>query len=138
MAKWAVNGIAQDGSLITTNEQVQEVWTGTTLGLAALMLSDGMERKAMTPLGASITSVMKPKAIGSVLRKLGTSRVTSAHPCNASRCNLGHGDDRSAGSEIARQKEACDDACPVSGAILDACSADSRKSRRGCRCHASC
>jgi len=41
----AVNGIAQDGSLITTNEQVQEVWTGTTLGLAALMLSDGMEKE---------------------------------------------------------------------------------------------
>ena len=28
----AVNGIAADGSLVTTNEQVQEVWTGTTLG----------------------------------------------------------------------------------------------------------
>src|SRR6202022_229380 len=38
----AVNGIAPDGSLVTTNEQVQEVWTGTTLGLAAFMLSEGM------------------------------------------------------------------------------------------------
>jgi uncharacterized protein (DUF608 family) len=30
----AVNGIAPDGSLVKTNEQVQEVWTGTTFGLA--------------------------------------------------------------------------------------------------------
>ncbi len=39
----AVNGMAADGSIIKTNEQVQEVWTGTTFGLAALMLSDGMK-----------------------------------------------------------------------------------------------
>ncbi|MGA8870184.1 MAG: non-lysosomal glucosylceramidase [Candidatus Acidiferrales bacterium] len=39
----AVNGMAPDGSIVTTNEQVQEVWTGTTLGVAALMLSEGMK-----------------------------------------------------------------------------------------------
>jgi non-lysosomal glucosylceramidase len=39
----AVNGIGPDGELITTNEQVQEVWAGTTFGLAALMLSDGLK-----------------------------------------------------------------------------------------------
>jgi non-lysosomal glucosylceramidase len=38
----AVNGIAADGTIIRTNEQVQEVWTGTTFGVAALMLADGM------------------------------------------------------------------------------------------------
>ncbi len=42
----AVNGIAPDGSLVRTNEQVQEVWTGTTFGLAALMLSEGMKDEA--------------------------------------------------------------------------------------------
>jgi non-lysosomal glucosylceramidase len=42
----AVNGIAPDGSLVKTNEQVQEVWTGTTLGLAAFMLSEGMKEEA--------------------------------------------------------------------------------------------
>jgi non-lysosomal glucosylceramidase len=42
----AVNGMGADGSIITTNEQVQEVWTGTTFGLAALMLSDGMKDEA--------------------------------------------------------------------------------------------
>jgi non-lysosomal glucosylceramidase len=42
----AVNGIAPDGSLVKTNEQVQEVWTGTTFGLAALMLSEGMKDEA--------------------------------------------------------------------------------------------
>ena len=39
----AVNGMAPDGSIIKTNEQVQEVWTGTTFSLAALMLGDGMK-----------------------------------------------------------------------------------------------
>jgi non-lysosomal glucosylceramidase len=42
----AVNGIAPDGSLVKTNEQVEEVWTGTTFGLAALMLSDGLKDEA--------------------------------------------------------------------------------------------
>ena len=42
----AVNGIAPDGSLVKTNEQVQEVWTGTTLGLAAFMLGEGMKDEA--------------------------------------------------------------------------------------------
>jgi non-lysosomal glucosylceramidase len=39
----AMNGMAADGSLILTNEQVHEVWTGTTYGLAAAMLSEGMK-----------------------------------------------------------------------------------------------
>jgi non-lysosomal glucosylceramidase len=39
----AVNGMAPDGTIIKTNEQVQEVWTGTTFSLAALMLGDGMK-----------------------------------------------------------------------------------------------
>jgi non-lysosomal glucosylceramidase len=42
----AVNGIAADGTLVTTNEQVQEVWTGTTLGLAGFMLGEGMKDEA--------------------------------------------------------------------------------------------
>jgi len=42
----AVNGIAADGSLVKSNEQVQEVWTGTTFGLAALMLGDGLKEEA--------------------------------------------------------------------------------------------
>ena len=42
----AVNGIAPDGSIVETNAQVQEVWTGTTFGLAAFMLSDGLKDEA--------------------------------------------------------------------------------------------
>jgi non-lysosomal glucosylceramidase len=42
----AVNGMAPDGHLIKSNEQVQEVWTGTTFGVAALMLSDGLKDEA--------------------------------------------------------------------------------------------
>jgi non-lysosomal glucosylceramidase len=39
----AVNGIAPDGSIVNSNEQVQEVWTGTTFALAGLMLDEGMK-----------------------------------------------------------------------------------------------
>lgn len=42
----AVNGMAPDGSLVTTNEQVQEVWTGTTFAAAALMLTEGLKDEA--------------------------------------------------------------------------------------------
>src|SRR5580765_1187257 len=39
----AVNGVAADGTAVKTNEQVQEVWTGTTLALAGFMLGEGMK-----------------------------------------------------------------------------------------------
>jgi non-lysosomal glucosylceramidase len=42
----AVNGISADGSLIHSNEQVQEVWTGTTLGLAGFLLGEGLKADA--------------------------------------------------------------------------------------------
>src|SRR5437879_6926305 len=44
----AVNGIAADGRIIQRehNQQVEEVWGGTTFGLAALMLSDGLKDEA--------------------------------------------------------------------------------------------
>jgi non-lysosomal glucosylceramidase len=41
----AVNGIAPDGTLVTSNQQVQEVWTGTTFGAAALMLGEGLKEE---------------------------------------------------------------------------------------------
>jgi non-lysosomal glucosylceramidase len=41
----AVNGIGADGAIIKTNEQVQEVWTGTTFSVAALMLADGLKEE---------------------------------------------------------------------------------------------
>jgi non-lysosomal glucosylceramidase len=39
----AVNGIAADGQIITSNEQVQEVWAGTTFAASALMLQNGLK-----------------------------------------------------------------------------------------------
>jgi non-lysosomal glucosylceramidase len=42
----AVNGAHADGSAVTGNSQVGEVWAGTTFGLAALMLADGMKDEA--------------------------------------------------------------------------------------------
>ncbi|MBS1849396.1 MAG: glucosylceramidase [Acidobacteria bacterium] len=45
-AMGAVNGMAADGSIIKTNEQVQEVWIGTTFSLAATLLNAGMKEEA--------------------------------------------------------------------------------------------
>jgi non-lysosomal glucosylceramidase len=42
----AVNGMAPDGSVVKSNEQTQEVWTGTTFGLASLLLAEGLDREA--------------------------------------------------------------------------------------------
>jgi non-lysosomal glucosylceramidase len=38
----AVNGIGSDGQIIRSNEQVHEVWAGTTFAAAALMLQNGL------------------------------------------------------------------------------------------------
>ena len=42
----AINGIAADGSPLHENEQVEEVWTGTTFSVASHMLSEGMHDEA--------------------------------------------------------------------------------------------
>jgi non-lysosomal glucosylceramidase len=42
----AANGMAADGSILTDNEQGEEVWAGTSFGFAALLLSEGMKDEA--------------------------------------------------------------------------------------------
>ncbi len=42
----AVNGMAPNGTVLKSNEQVQEVWTGTTFSVASLMLGEGMTKEA--------------------------------------------------------------------------------------------
>jgi non-lysosomal glucosylceramidase len=42
----AANGMAADGSILTDNEQGEEVWAGTTFGFAGLLLSEGMKDEA--------------------------------------------------------------------------------------------
>ncbi len=42
----AVNGMNADGTLIRENEQSEEVWVGTTFGLASFMKSEGMTEEA--------------------------------------------------------------------------------------------
>lgn len=39
----AINGIGANGEMLHENEQVEEVWTGTTFGVASDMLSEGMK-----------------------------------------------------------------------------------------------
>ena len=41
----AVNGIGANGEALTQNEQVEEVWTGTTFGVASHMISEGMREQ---------------------------------------------------------------------------------------------
>jgi non-lysosomal glucosylceramidase len=76
----AANGMNADGSPID-NVQAKEVWAGTTLGFAALLLSEDMKDEPINPPGASITSSTKPKATGSGRPKPGTSPGTSEPAC---------------------------------------------------------
>jgi non-lysosomal glucosylceramidase len=38
----AVNGIGTDGRLLHSNDQIEEVWTGTTFGIASHMIAEGL------------------------------------------------------------------------------------------------
>jgi non-lysosomal glucosylceramidase len=42
----AVNGMMPDGTVLDSNEQAREVWAGTTLGYASLLMSVGMKDEA--------------------------------------------------------------------------------------------
>ena len=42
----ALNGVGPHGEALRENEQVEEVWTGTTFGVASHMLSEGMRDQA--------------------------------------------------------------------------------------------
>ena len=42
----ALNGMGADGKVLTENEQTQEVWVGTTFGVAAEMIADGLRDDA--------------------------------------------------------------------------------------------
>jgi non-lysosomal glucosylceramidase len=77
----AVNGIAPDGTLVTTNEQVQEVWTGTSFGVAALMLSDGLKDEGYRTAWAYITPPMRRRDIGFVRPRPGTSADITGLRC---------------------------------------------------------
>lgn len=41
----ALNGVSADGGFLDSNEQVQEVWTGTTFALASEMMAEGMSQE---------------------------------------------------------------------------------------------
>ena len=42
----AANGMGADGSILSSNEQAKEVWVGTTLGFAGMLMSEGMKDEA--------------------------------------------------------------------------------------------
>ena len=44
----ALNGMGPDGQVYTDNEQIQEVWVGTTFGLCAEMIAEGLRQEAFS------------------------------------------------------------------------------------------
>jgi uncharacterized protein (DUF608 family) len=44
----ALNGMGADGQVFTDNEQIQEVWVGTTFGLSAEMMAEGLQQEAFS------------------------------------------------------------------------------------------
>jgi non-lysosomal glucosylceramidase len=44
----ALNGMGPDGRVLTDNEQIQEVWVGTTFGLCAEMIAEGLDKEAFS------------------------------------------------------------------------------------------
>jgi len=44
----ALNGMASDGHVLKDNEQIQEVWVGTTFGLCGEMVAEGLREEAFT------------------------------------------------------------------------------------------
>jgi len=82
----AVNGIAPDGSLVKTNEQVEEVWTGTTL-LLQRMLGDGLKDEAYRTAWGLYHTSYETKGYWFRIRKLGTFPEYRA-PCTCARGHL--------------------------------------------------
>ena len=44
----ALNGMGADGRVQTDNEQIQEVWVGTTFGLCGEMVAEGLQQEAFS------------------------------------------------------------------------------------------
>lgn len=42
----AANGMTADGAIMSSNDQAKEVWAGTTLGFAGILMSEGMKEEA--------------------------------------------------------------------------------------------
>jgi hypothetical protein len=82
-----------DGSIITTNEQVQEVWTGATFGLAALMLSDGLKDEAYRTAWGVYHVNYETRLLVPHARSLGYQRQLSRVHVHAPGSDLGYGND---------------------------------------------
>jgi non-lysosomal glucosylceramidase len=58
----AVNGISPSGQLLRENEQIHEVWSGTTLALASFFLSEGMRNEAFSTAKGVYNVVYRDRA----------------------------------------------------------------------------
>ena len=59
----AVNGMHPDGTVDTSSEQSQEVWTGTSYGLAAFMLGRGLPDEAWETAGGIVNTVWQERGL---------------------------------------------------------------------------
>ena len=59
----AVNGMHPDGTVDTSSEQSQEVWTGTSYGLSAFMLGRGLADEAWETAGGIVNTVWQQRGL---------------------------------------------------------------------------
>ena len=59
----AVNGMHPDGTVDTSSEQSQEVWTGTSYALAAFMLGRGLADEAWETAGGIVNTVWQERGL---------------------------------------------------------------------------
>lgn len=90
----AVNGMAPDGTIITSNEQVREVWTGTTFSVAALMLADGLKNEGYRTAGRVPRRLREQGILVPITRGLRDRWQFSCFDVHAPGRDLGDGDDR--------------------------------------------
>jgi len=85
----ALNGMASDGHVLKDNEQIQEVWVGTTFGLCGEMVAEGLREEAFTTAKAFMTWCTKRKVIGSGRRRPGAQTACIARACTCARARSG-------------------------------------------------
>lgn len=77
----ALNGMGADGQALDENEQVEEVWVGTTFAVASHMLSEGMRDQAFQTARGVNNVVWRDRDISFALRKRTMQKECIAPAC---------------------------------------------------------
>ena len=99
----AVNGIGPMAHRCTRNDQIEEVWTGTTFGVASHMIAEGLKRRGLRHRQRRLQrGVARPRILLPHPRSLRHPRPLPRQHVHAARLHLGDG--VCAGQEIIRSK----------------------------------